>query len=387
MTWANVLDGLSNMDRPWILIAIPVLLILLFFKRRKVFRVSSRSVFEARPSGFVLRFFLRLFWILPVLFMVAGVSSGVIALAGPKARVVTVILKEVEGRVAMLIDDVSGSMGVQVHGTTTKIEILKVGNNAFITEFCKETEGKKNIAMVGLVIFTDDAAVRGGPSKDCNMIRRRVEELAPNAGTRIDKGLWTGLKRLIDFVDKGELISADEMSKMKLSLSERKPYIPKRSAEFCRKNQGLSLELFTDGDFLDWAKDRDAALQYTNQAQGAHNTYINPFHVIDMAHSLCIRTYFWSVEGILPAYKLAFESPLGMGKAMLVTNLSEKSLSELYAGVAAAERGRMTVRTEVSYNPLTRLFLLAALVLFFAGVILQAFAAFSHNTGKEVRKP
>ncbi|MBI2637955.1 MAG: VWA domain-containing protein, partial [Candidatus Sungbacteria bacterium] len=189
VSWAGILDGLSHMERPWILLLIPVLLILLFFKRRKIFRTSSRSVFEGHRQGFFRRFFLRIFWALSLVLMFAGVAVGVVALAGPKSRVVTIVEKEVEGKIAVLIVDISGSIGQE-----RRIDVMKAGNNAFLAEFCKEDQGKKNITMVGLVTFSDDAYIKASPSRDCNMIRRRIAELATLQGTQIEKGLWAGLK-------------------------------------------------------------------------------------------------------------------------------------------------------------------------------------------------
>ncbi|OGZ95606.1 MAG: hypothetical protein A3I44_03845 [Candidatus Sungbacteria bacterium RIFCSPLOWO2_02_FULL_51_17] len=360
-------------ELPWALAAIPLLLLLLLFARRLTVPVGSRSLFLRERVSLGRSTLRRSLWALPYLLMLFGVVFGIIAFAGPEQEARHLVAHEIETKTAILIDDVSGSMN------GPGLIALKAANRAFYEEFCRQEVGSTVHTYVGLVAFDSEASVRSMPTRDCAVIARRIALLRPGGGTSIDRGLWAGLALAIEALDKGKIVSAGELQRVKLSLKEREAYIPLRAAEFCKKYPGVSLVLYTDGDFPSWAETRQKALEQTNLRKGETASDLNPFHVIDVAHALCIRTYFYSVGQIPQAYHHAFTTPRGFGEVRSVATMSRENLMELYRTVATRERSRVVVEEELIYNPLMDRFVAWALACFLAGAILGYVPMFSRQ--------
>ncbi|OHA07617.1 MAG: hypothetical protein A2934_04860 [Candidatus Sungbacteria bacterium RIFCSPLOWO2_01_FULL_47_10] len=357
---ADIVRGVSRPDTPWALVLIPIIILLLLMRKKRYFSIPSRHVFEIERISRARRAFLFALRALPSLLVVLGIILAVLAFAGPQS--VGMVSREVavEGRVMVVINDVSGSMA------GSNMTVLQSANNALLKEFCTKDGNEESSVLVGLVTFDDEASVRAHLFKDCGVIERRVSALETGGSTSIERGLWAGILLILNGVDRGDLVPAKELLEIQASLAERFPKFPSRRKEFCGKYQGLSIALFTDGDFPHVFRDRDSALENT-QFNRAYENNINPFHVIDIAHALCIRTYFWSVQGILPAYREAFTTPPGMGAATEVGGMSGERLSLLYRNVAKIERGRRVMKLFVSQNPLRRLYITWAIILVSSG--------------------
>ena len=372
------MKGLGEFAFPYILLFIPVVFFLLLLGSRRFYQISSRSIFEIMPLGAFTKAVMRFLWLLPLVLLLIGFAAGVIALAGPVGSVSVPIEKTIEAKVAILIDDGSGSMAGE------NLQKLVAANKVFLREFCGKKEGDSSVSYVGLVLFESDAYVKMVPTKECSIVERRLDAISVTGGTLVEKGLWLGFLQMLDFADNGALVPARELKKIELSLGERYPYFPEKRKEFCQKHQGLSFMLFTDGGF--YTKSRQQALESSSFQHGVSKG-INPFHVIEIMHSLCMRTYFWSVEQVLPDYQAAFSSPKGMGEVYIVSNTSEKALAELYRKVAVKERGRMSIKEEIRYNPFEEYFIGMAVWCSLAGIFLLYICWFSRNiTGKEAGK-
>ncbi|QQG44982.1 MAG: VWA domain-containing protein [Candidatus Sungiibacteriota bacterium] len=365
-------------ETPEVLLLILLLVLSLIVSRRSRVSVSSRTLFQLLPRSC----FTRALFLLGPLFLFLGTSSGIVALAKPRSAIVERINREVSGQIAILIDDISGSMGMQAKSGKSRLEVLKVANEIFLNEFCREKIKGEGLGlnMAGLVVFDSDAQVLVRPTTDCNLVRRAVRSLKDTTSTSVEQGLWAGLKLLLIFADKERIIPLTELTEIQTSLKERAVRIPQRRQEFCEKNQGLSLLLFTDGDFA-IAGSRQALLQERETTRGGYFK-INPFHVLDLAKALCIKTYFWSMNEIWPAFEEAFSNPPGTGEAMLVSDLDERTLGDLYRRVAEKERGGFVIQEVTTYNPLRRYFIAGALVGILCGAFLTGLGRLLVHSGR-----
>lgn len=229
------------------------------------------------------------------------------------------------------------------------------------------------------------------PTQDCELVRRRVWRITAGGGTDIEKGLWKGLVLLLESVDKGRVISLSSLQSIEASLYEKVLRLPneKVQKEFCGSYHGLSLLLFTDGDFF--IKSRADVLETgTNLGGGTHrgtsNRRINPFHVIDLAKVLCINTYFWSVQQLPPDFQAAFASPPGTGFAVLVSALGQERLRKTFQDAARKEAGEFVDETVVTFNPLKNWFIGSALGACFLGGALGFSKTFMRHFGRRRRR-
>ena len=188
---------------------------------------------------------------------------------------------------------------------------------------------------------------------------------------------------LLEKADQGRLIPLPELISIKASLKERAVLLPGRRKEFCERYQGLSLELFTDGEFSSQFEDRNASLRSTATERGGGSN-INPFHVIDLAKALCIKTYFWSLSQLSSYYREAFSTPPGTGFAFLVSDLGQRRLEQSYKEVARMEAGQLITEEVETYNPRQFYFILAGLGGLVVGSLVAGSKIFLHNSGEEI---
>ncbi|KKT42552.1 hypothetical protein A2W54_01295 [Candidatus Giovannonibacteria bacterium RIFCSPHIGHO2_02_43_13] len=368
----------SYFEAPIFLIMIPAFFFLIFIGRAKrKITASSGALFllaEVSRTGRALR---GIVFVLPKFLIFTGICVIIIAVAEPRNRETKIVSRVESGRIAVIIDDVSGSM------MGKNIAILKSANMAFLDAFCNK-EGGDNDGLsqnlVGVVAFSADADIRMTPTGDCAIIRRRIAALEIDSSTAIEKGLWKGLALIIEWADRGRLIPNDEFRRVKASLYERQLRIPKKSAEFCRTHKGLSLLLFTDGDFDYRFQSREAALQMTRDR--TNFTAMNPFNVIDLAKSLCIRTYFWSMGDLPQSYKDAFSNPPGSGLAVQISGLDKTELIKSYEDAAKREAGEIISEEIVEWNPLKRYFISTGTICFLLGLLIFWSKNYSHREGK-----
>ncbi|OGF82040.1 hypothetical protein A2924_03705 [Candidatus Giovannonibacteria bacterium RIFCSPLOWO2_01_FULL_44_16] len=368
----------SYFEAPTFLLMIPALFFLIFIgKRKNKISASSDILFLLAEATKLRRFFNRIMFILPKLLILAGLSVLVMALAEPRSSETKTVRRVLRGRIAIMVDDVSGSMTVD-----KRLEVLKKANIAFLDAFCKKEESKDGLSQnfIGIVSFSNDADIRMTPTRDCDIVRRRIKALEIENSTAIEKGLWRGLALLIEWVDHGRLIPDDELQRVRASLYERQLRIPKNSTEFCSRYKGLSLLLFTDGEFDQPFQSRESALLMSRDKQNL--SAINPFNVIDLAKSLCVRTYFWSMENLPQSYKDAFSSPPGSGFAVQVKEMSKDSLLRSYAEVAEREAGEMVTEQIAEWNPLRRYFITIGSVCFLLGLLIFWSKNYSHQEGR-----
>jgi len=369
----------SYFEAPMFLLMIPALFFLIFIRKRsKKLLVSSVMLFRlAESQGYLKGILKNLVFILPKVLIVGGMCILILAIAEPRSQEFRTVERVERGRVAVMIDDISSSMAGE------NLIAMKNANLAFLDVFCR-TDGNKEVLsrnLVGVVAFSNDADIRMTPTRDCAIIRRRIEALKVESSTAIEKGLWKGLALLIEWVDRGRLIPKEEFRRVSTSLYERQVRIPKNSGEFCRKYKGLSLLLFTDGEFYSGFDSREAVLRMTQNQTGTHD--INPFNVIDLAKALCVRTYFWSMGNLPKAYKEAFSNPPGSGFAIQISGMNKKNLAKSYADVAEKESGEIITEKILEFNPLKRHFIAAGLVCFLLGLLIFWSKNYSHHAGKE----
>lgn len=367
----------SYFEAPLFLLMIPALFFLIFIRKRpKKLSVSSVMLFRlAESQGYLNGILKNLVFILPKVLIVGGMCILILAIAEPRSREFRTVERVERGRVAVMIDDISSSM------TGENLIAMKNANMAFLEVFCRTDGDKEALSrnLVGIVAFSNDADIRMTPTRDCAIIRRRIEALEVESSTAIEKGLWKGLALLIEWVDHGSLIPKEEFHRVTTSLYERQVRIPKNSGEFCRKYKGLSLLLFTDGEFYGGFDSREAVLRMTQNQTGTND--INPFNVIDLAKALCVRTYFWSMGNLPQAYKEAFSNPPGSGFAIQVSSMNKANLAKSYADIAEKESGEIITEKILEFSPLKRHFIAAGLVCFLLGLLIFWSKNYSHHAG------
>ncbi len=123
---------------------------------------------------------------IPPLLFLLGLSVMIIALARPSARVV---LPTQQGTV-ILTFDVSGSMRAN-DMPPNRLEAAKVAARAFI-------EKQPPNVRIGVVAFSDNAAIVQAPTTDRQAVLDAIERLQPQRGTAIGRGILTSLDALVD---------------------------------------------------------------------------------------------------------------------------------------------------------------------------------------------
>ncbi|MBI2957327.1 MAG: VWA domain-containing protein [Chloroflexi bacterium] len=177
--WGNML---------WLLSLAPLLVILYILAQRRrqkyALRYSSLSLVKeavGRGPGFRRH-------IPPILFSI-GLISMIVALARPAA---TVILPSQQATV-ILTFDVSGSMrGEDIK--PNRIEAAKAAARVFVQK-------QPARVRIGIVSFSDSAAIVQGPTQDRESVLAAINRLTPQRRTAIGSGILTSLDAIFEEAD------------------------------------------------------------------------------------------------------------------------------------------------------------------------------------------
>lgn len=174
--WTNML---------WLLLLIPVLVMvyLLILRRRQKYalRYSSLSLIkEAQGSGPGFRRHIP-----PLLFLI-GLTVMMVALARPAA---TVTLPSHQGTI-ILTFDVSGSMRAD-DIKPSRLEAAKAAARAFVAK-------QPSNVRVGVISFSDTAAVVQAPTKDREAVLAAINRLTPQRRTAVGSGILTSLDAIFE---------------------------------------------------------------------------------------------------------------------------------------------------------------------------------------------
>lgn len=169
--WADVL---------WLLLLIPALVVayVLLQRRRQKYalRYASLSVVKealGRGPGWRRH--------IPPIFFLLGLTAMILALARPAA---IILLPSQQGTVILTID-VSGSMQAQ-DMKPSRLEAAKVAARAFIDK-------QPPNVRIGIVSFSDNAAVVQSPTSDRAAVLAAINRLTPQRGTAIGRGILTSV--------------------------------------------------------------------------------------------------------------------------------------------------------------------------------------------------
>ncbi len=167
-------------DALWLLLLIPALVaayILLQRRRQKyALRYASLSVVKealGRGPGWRRH--------IPPFFFLLGLTAMILALARPAA---IILLPSQQGTVILTID-VSGSMQAQ-DMKPSRLEAAKVAARAFIDK-------QPPNVRIGIVSFSDNAAVVQSPTSDRAAVLAAINRLTPQRGTAIGRGILTSV--------------------------------------------------------------------------------------------------------------------------------------------------------------------------------------------------
>lgn len=172
----------------WALLLVPVLLVLYVLvqrrRRRYALRYASLTlVRDALGKGPGLRRHIP-----PALFLLA-LAAMLVGLARPQS---VVTLPSEEGTVILAID-VSGSMQAE-DVRPNRMEAAKSAATAFV--------GKQSAkARIGVVSFTDNAAIVQAPTDDKEAVKAAISRLRPQRGTAIGRGILTSLEAIFENSD------------------------------------------------------------------------------------------------------------------------------------------------------------------------------------------
>jgi Ca-activated chloride channel family protein len=169
----------------WLLLLVPVLIVayIIAQRRRQQYAVRYASlslVKEALGRGPGIRRHIP-----PILFLI-GVTIMIIALARPAA---TVFLPSQQGTVILTID-VSGSMQAD-DLKPTRLEAAKNAARAFVDK-------QPATVHIGIVAFSDNAAIVQAPTADRAAILSAINRLTPQRGTAIGRGILTSLDAVFE---------------------------------------------------------------------------------------------------------------------------------------------------------------------------------------------
>lgn len=178
----------------WFLALVPALIIvyILIQRRRQKYalRYASLSlVKEAVGRGPGIRRHIP-----PILFLL-GLALAIFALARPAA---TIMLPSQQGTVILTLD-VSGSMRAD-DVQPNRMEAAKEAALSFVQE------QPKNV-RIGVVSFSDNAAIVQAPTTDRDAIAAAISRLTPQRGTAIGRGVLTSLDAI-----SGESVTAQAFS-------------------------------------------------------------------------------------------------------------------------------------------------------------------------------
>jgi len=169
----------------WLLLLVPVLIAAYIIAQRRrqkyALRYASLSlVKEALGRGPGLRRHIP-----PIVFLL-GLTVMIVALARPSA---VVMLPAQQGTV-ILTFDVSGSMAAQ-DMQPNRLEAAKIAARAFV-------EKQPTDVRIGVVAFSDNAAVVQAPTTDRAALLGAINRLQPQRGTAIGRGILTSLDAIFE---------------------------------------------------------------------------------------------------------------------------------------------------------------------------------------------
>jgi Ca-activated chloride channel family protein len=169
----------------WLLLLVPALIaVYVIMQRRRqkyALRYASLSlVKEALGRGPGIRRHIP-----PLLFLL-GLAVMIVALARPVA---TVMLPSQQGTVILTLD-VSGSMRAE-DMKPSRLDAAKVAARAFV-------EKQPPNVRIGVVSFSDNAAVVQAPTTDRAAILAAINRLTPQRGTAIGRGILTSLDAIFE---------------------------------------------------------------------------------------------------------------------------------------------------------------------------------------------
>lgn len=172
----------------WALILVPVLiaLYLLVQRRRRKYALRYASltlVRDALDKGPGIKRHIP-----PALFILA-VAAMLLALARPQS---VVTLPSEEGTVILAID-VSGSMQAE----DVRPNRMEAAKSAAMTFVDKQSAS----ARIGVVSFTDNAAIVQAPTDDKEAVKAAISRLRPQRGTAIGRGILTSLEAIFENSD------------------------------------------------------------------------------------------------------------------------------------------------------------------------------------------
>lgn len=169
----------------WLLLLVPVLIAAYVLAQRRrqkyALRYASLSLIkEALGRGPGWRRHVP-----PAIFLI-GLIVMIIALARPSA---VVVLPSQQGTI-ILTFDVSGSMRAE-DVKPNRLEAAKIAARAFV-------EKQPPSVRIGVVAFSDNAAIVQNPTNDREAILGAIARLQPQRGTAIGRGILTSLDALVD---------------------------------------------------------------------------------------------------------------------------------------------------------------------------------------------
>jgi Ca-activated chloride channel homolog len=172
-------------DMLWLLLLIPLLVtayVLIQRRRQKyALRYASLSIVKdavGRGPG-VRRH-------IPAILFLVGLTIAIIAIARPAA---TITLPSQQGTIILTLD-VSGSMRAD-DLKPSRLEAAKAAALAFIEK------QPKNI-RIGVVSFSDNAAIVQAPTVDREALKAAVNRLVTQRGTAIGRGILTSLDSILE---------------------------------------------------------------------------------------------------------------------------------------------------------------------------------------------
>ena len=167
-------------DALWLLLLIPALIVayILLQRRRQKYalRYASLSVVKealGRGPGWRRH--------IPPIFFLLGLTAMILALARPAA---IILLPSQQGTVILTID-VSGSMQAQ-DMKPSRLEAAKIAARAFVDK-------QPPNVRIGIVSFSDNAAVVQSPTSDRAAVLAAINRLTPQRGTAIGRGILTSV--------------------------------------------------------------------------------------------------------------------------------------------------------------------------------------------------
>ncbi len=172
----------------WALVLVPLLVLLyvLSQRRRRKYAVRYASltlVRDALGRGPGIRRHI------PPALLILAIASMLVALARPQS---VVTLPSEEGTVILAMD-VSGSMQAE----DVRPNRMEAAKSAAMTFVDKQSAS----ARIGVVSFSDNAAIVQAPTDDKEAVKAAISRLRPQRGTAIGRGILTSLEAIFENSD------------------------------------------------------------------------------------------------------------------------------------------------------------------------------------------